>query len=194
MAKSAEATASSIADLESEIDTVQREIDRREEELADTQTVLTLLRKDYVTEMTHVEELIVENARTQEELDIKEQMRDSIAQELQGLEDDVAKYELEIEALTRTVTKTAAVQNALASKAEEVALLQVSAENAASTGTAILYGAEANPLKVAPARAKIVIACMLAALVLCGFFVCWAKIVSAEEGEADQRPPAKSAT
>ena len=179
LTKSADAAAQSIADLESEIDTTQRETDRLEQELEATEEVLALLREDYVAEMKRVEELVVENARKQEELDTKEELRKTIAQGMSALEEDVSNYQLEIEVLTREVEKTKGVQTALASKAEEAALLQVSAEKASRTGTAILYKAQANPLKVAPARSKIVLASMLGAFLLCCLLVFSAKTIRA---------------
>jgi capsular polysaccharide biosynthesis protein len=177
LAKSEEAVSQSIATLESEMDIVQREIDRQEQELGATMSVLAVLREDYLAEIVHVEKLIVGNVRKTEELETKTELRRSIANDVDKLEDDVAGFELEINILTRGVGKRQGVEATLASKAEEVALLKVSAENASRTGTSILYNAQANPQKIAPGRSKIVLASMAVAFALCGVFLFAAKMM-----------------
>ncbi len=177
LAKSAEAVSQSIATLESEMDIVQREIDRQQLELEATMSVLAVLREDYLAEIVNVEQLIVENVRKNEELETKTELRMTIADDVDELELDVAKFELAINILTRGVEKSQGVETALASKAEEVALLKVAAVNASRTGTSILYNAQANPQKIAPGRSKIVLVSMVAAFALCGVFLFAAKMM-----------------
>ena len=176
--KSAETAALLIPKLESEIDVIERETTRRERELQEaTEGLLKSFREDYLAELLRVEELIMMEVRKIEELSIKTELWEAIEKEINDLEEKSSKYELEIEVLYRKVEQTKRVQTALASKAEEIALLQVSVENAARTGTVILYRAEANPLRVAPARSRTVLASMLAAFILCGFLVFSAKLM-----------------
>jgi hypothetical protein len=177
LATSAEAAGKSIATLASEMDIVRREIDRQLQNLQATMSVLTVLREDYLAEIVQVEKLIVENVRKNEELETKTELRSTIADDVDILEVDVAGFELEINILKRGVEKRQGAEATLASKAEEVSLLKISAENASRTGTSILYNAQANPLKIAPGRSKIVLASMAAAFALCGVFLFGAKMM-----------------
>jgi len=84
---------------------------------------------------------------------------------------------LQIDQLTREVEKTKNVRMGIASKAETVALLQVTAESASRTGTAILYNAQADPDKVGPDRSKLVLGALAAGLLACAFAVCLAELL-----------------
>jgi len=168
-----------LVDLESEIDFTRNETIRQEIDLVLTEEELAFFRNAYMIERSRVEELRMENVLKRGELFVKENLRDTFAREVHGLDEDVVNFEQAIEVLTREVEKTKNIQNALASKAEEVALLQVSVENTSRTGTNILYDARANPPKVGSAQGKIVLACMIGAFLVCGFLVCSAKIIRA---------------
>ncbi len=180
LSKSAETTTLLLANLDSDIDFFEREIERRNKVLGNVEVMFTFFSEDYEGETLMVERLNLENIRMLEEIGIRETMRMDIAKEVMDLEEEIVEYDIAINLLVREVEKTKGVREALASKAEEVALLRVSVENASRTGTAILYKAQANPLKVAPARSKIVLAAMLVVITLCIIFVCSAKLIRSE--------------
>lgn len=172
LASSAEEVKQNMNELEVEIDQIQQELDRRTSALEATQGSLTLLRDDYIEERNLVDELIVDNMRKEEEKEIRQDKRDEYAKELDGLEVEVADSKLAIDQLTRRVETTENVRSSLAARAEAVDLLQLSANSASRTGTAIFYNAEANFNKVAPARTKMVLAAMVGALALASLMVC----------------------
>lgn len=156
----------SIGELESEIDAIERTVERRENELKSSQEVLRLLRQDYTTELNDLITLQSKQNRLGEEKDAKERVQQELEDELHRLEHETVTFEREIGALERLTEDTKSVRNMLASQANEVALLQVHAEQASRTGTVILYNAQADPQKVAPSRMKIVLAVMIVALLL----------------------------
>ncbi len=170
-------------ELESEIDTITEELDRREVALEATKNAIALLRDDYLEESKLVEELRLKNLRSQAERTMREELRNTLMTDAQSLEKSISEFTLNIDSLTRETEKTLNVRTALASKAEEVALLEVSTENATRTGTAILYNAQANPIKVAPSRSKFVLTAMAGAMLLCAFIACAAKLLE-EPGKA----------
>jgi chromosome segregation ATPase len=172
-----EAVATHISDLESEIDIILAKVGRLGNELSAEEGVVSSLRDDYTNEMKAIEMLKMENFRRQDELDIKRESRDETRKELNKMKKNTTNHELEIDALTRKVQKTEGVRTVLAAEAEEVALLQVSAKNASGTGTTIFFMGQANPQKVAPGRAKIVVASLLASLFVCLLLVWAARIV-----------------
>lgn len=171
-------------ELESEIDVITEELNRREAALEATQTSLALLRDDYLEETKTIEELSLKNLRSEAERATREELRKKLVEETGELEESISNFELEINELTRESEKTMNVRTALASKAEEVALLQVSTENASRTGTTILFGAQANPNKVAPARTKFVFGAMAVAFLACSVLVCAARLLKAPEKTA----------
>ena len=164
-------------ELESEIDVITEELDRRTTALEATKTSLALLRDDYLEEAKVVEELTLTNLRSQADREARGKLRDGLTEEANALDKSISDFELQIDALTRESDKTMNVRTALASKAEEVALLEFSTENATQTGTAILYQAQANPNKVAPSRSKLVLMTMVGAFLACSVLVCGAKFV-----------------
>jgi LPS O-antigen subunit length determinant protein (WzzB/FepE family) len=174
---SANTAADRIGDLEGEIDVVTREIARRERELHATEAALTLLHQDYLAEIHTVEKLTVQTERLRDELRVKEGLLRAFVDDLRTLEQATVDFQREIDALERDVDKTKSAQLVLASKAQEAALLRISAEKASSTGTAILYHAKANPLKVAPVRSKMVLASMVVAFGLFSALVVGLKVV-----------------
>lgn len=178
LARSAERTVGLITALERELDAIQKEIDRRERELEATEGTLELLHEDYVEEMNNVAKLERTLLRSKEERDAMDQMLESSRIEAHDLTQEILQSEEEIRALTRVITKTENVQEALGSKAEEVALLQVAAQQASETGVGILYEAIANPEKVGPARAKIVLAVMVLAFLMVSLGIVAKKVVA----------------
>ncbi len=175
--RSEEAVMQLTEELESEIDMITEELDRRTTALEATKTSLALLRDDYLEEAKVVEELTLKNLRSQADRKTRSELRDRLTEEANALDRSISDFELQIDALTRESDKTKNVRTALASKAEEVALLEFSTENATQTGTAILYQAQANPNKVAPSRSKLVLMAMVGAFLVCSVLVCGAKFV-----------------
>ncbi len=163
--------------LEREIDALTEELDRRQASLEATKAAITFLRSDYLEEIKLVEELRLTNMRSQAERDIRNEQRNLMMEEAHALEDDISQFELEIEILTRETDKTKNIRMILATKAEEVALLKFSTKNATQTGTSVLWKAQADSNKVAPARSKLVLASMMATLLACGFVVCTAMLL-----------------
>jgi uncharacterized protein involved in exopolysaccharide biosynthesis len=147
---------------ELELDTINQELDRRTAALEATEGAIKLFREDYLAERDSVEELEVASLRKREEMNVRMEKRDGLESQSERLDEDMTGYKLAIDRLTRDLDKTKNVRTALASKAEAVALLKVTVENASRTGTAILYNARANPDKVGPDRKKLVLAAMLA--------------------------------
>lgn len=168
-------------ELESEIDMITEELDRRTTALEATKTSLALLRDDYLEEAKIVEELTLKNLRSQADRETRSELRDRLTMEANALDKSISDFELQIDALTRESDKTKNVRTALASKAEEVALLEFSTENATQTGTAILYQAQANPNKVAPSRSKFVLMALVGAFLACSVLICGAKFVRETE-------------
>lgn len=168
-------------ELESEIDMITEELDRRTTALEATKTSLALLRDDYLEEAKVIEELTLKNLRSQADRETRSELRDSLTMEANALDKSISDFELQIDALTRESDKTKNVRSALASKAEEVALLEFSTENATQTGTAILYQAQANPNKVAPSRSKFVLMSLVGAFLACSVLICGAKFVRETE-------------
>ena len=170
-----------LTELEIEIDQIQQEIDRQTQVQEAIENSLKLLRDDFLAEKNRIEELLAENMRKQEEMDTRQEARDQIEDQVKVMEADISDYKLEIDKLTREVEKTKNVRTALASKAEAVALLQVTAENASRTGTAILYNARVNPNKIGPDRSRLVLGAMVVAMVACGLMLCTAKLLQESE-------------
>ncbi|MBX3175990.1 MAG: hypothetical protein KF886_01390 [Candidatus Hydrogenedentes bacterium] len=161
---SAQAAEARLIELELDIDQIQQGIDRREQALEATDGLIKLLRDDYLTERNRVDELIVANMRKEEERQIRLEKQAEFETVMGSLELEVADSELEIEQITREVETRKSIRTALAGRAETATLLQVASENAAQTGTGILYQAEANPQKIAPARTKMVLASTVVAV------------------------------
>ena len=102
---------------------------------------------------------------------LKKQVGD-IGKRIIEIEGHILKHQNIVTALERDVENYSNVRESLASKAEEVTLLKITAQQASRSGLDILYKAEINPEKVAPSRSKIVIgATFIVFLLLCGFFV-----------------------
>ncbi|MEA3366180.1 MAG: hypothetical protein U9Q79_11130, partial [Candidatus Hydrogenedentes bacterium] len=177
LAQSAETTNELLGELEREIDAIQREIDWREAQIESTDKVLTALREDFDDEAINIETLAVENARRQEELEVKQELREELSNRAKELDEEILTATQEIDTLEREIENALSIQSQLASKAEEVALLEIASEQASRTGTVILYHAEINPVKVAPARSKTVVMGMVVTFGLLAFLLIGAKMV-----------------
>jgi len=163
--------------LEVQIDELKQEVDRRTMTIEGAVAALKLLRDDYLMEKNKVDELSMVNLRKQGERQVRLAKRVEFEDRLRGLEGDLSDSKLQIDQLTREVEKTKNVRMGIASKAETVALLQVTAESASRTGTAILYNAQADPDKVGPDRSKLVLGALAAGLLACAFAVCLAELL-----------------
>lgn len=160
-----------IEELENEIDIIKAELTRREAALEATTTSLQQLREAYLEERKTAEELRLNSLKKEAERETRNQLLETLTEESTNLESSISGFKLEIDALTREVEKTKNVRMALATKAEEAALLGVSVENATRTGTAILFEAQASPDKVAPARKKLVLVAAMVAALVCIFII-----------------------
>ena len=172
LAKDLQSAVLRIAELGSEIDIIQRETLRRERELSGAnEELLSSFREEYLAELIRVEQLTTAEIKKREEINSQMDMSEAITKEVNLLEMDISDYKLQIDVLTRVVAKTEKVRIALAAKAEEAALHTVSKESAAATGTEILFRAEVNPLKISPARSKIVLVAILGTFICCGLVI-----------------------
>jgi len=163
--------------LETEIDEIQQEIDRQFQTVEAAVGSIKLLRDDYLAEKNRVNELIEVNKRKMEEKKIRLAKRSEFEDDVRQLAQELSDSRLQIDQLSREVEKTKNVRTAIASKAETVALIQVTAENASRTGTAILHSARANPDKIGPERSQFVFGAMAAGLLACAFAVCLAEML-----------------
>lgn len=178
---SAERVMESMRVLEEEIDLSKQEIGRRTIAMEATEGSLKLLHEDYLKEKNGVDALLVMNMRNNEERDIRLAKLAEFENQVREIEKEASDAKLEIEQLTREVTTTRNVRMALSSRAEAATLLQVSADNASRTGTAILFNAELNPGKVGPARVNFVLSSMLGAMLICCVCVCIAMLLREAE-------------
>jgi uncharacterized protein involved in exopolysaccharide biosynthesis len=178
---SAERVMETMRALEEEVDLSTQEIGRRTIAVEATEGSLKLLLEDYLKEKNGVDALLVMNMRNKEEREIRVAKRIEFENQVRAVEKEVSDATLEIEQLTREVTTTKNVRTALASRAEAATLLQVSADNASRTGTAILFKAELNPGKVGPARTNFVLSSMLGAMLVCCVCVCIAMLLREAE-------------
>jgi capsular polysaccharide biosynthesis protein len=171
----------SAEELESEIDTIREELERRQTALEATKTSIALLRDDFLEETKLVEELLLDNLRRIAERKMRDEQREEFTGDAEKLTTEISKNELAIGALTREVENSKNVRTALASKAEEVELIKVSVENAAQTGTSVFYPAQASANKVAPSRSKMVLLAMIVALAACSAIAIASKLLRESE-------------
>jgi len=174
---SAASVVEAMGKLELEIDQIKQEVDRQTVALTATESSLTQFLTDYLEEKNSVDKLLVTNLRKREERDTRLAKQEEFQGQVRVLEEQVAGANLEIEQLTREAATTRSVRSALASRAEAVTLLQVSAENASRTGTAVLYKAQLNPGKVAPARSRFVLFAAAAVMIASSALVCGALLL-----------------
>jgi hypothetical protein len=180
LTKSADSVSSLMENLEREIAEAKQEVDRREAALKDTETSITLLREDYLAEIKRVEEFESASLRKIEEKKTREERLAAFQDQARSLEEELSLSKLDLDMLGREVEKTKNVRNAIASKAETAALLQVTAENASRTGTTILYSAQADPTSLAFRGSKVVLATMLTTFLLASVLLMVAKVLRPE--------------
>jgi len=89
-----------------------------------------------------------------------------IEKEIQALENSIFNWEDTLAALDREVESRIQIRDSLSARAGEVEMLNISLQDVSRSGIALLYRAEANPIKVGPQRARIVAAAILAAFLL----------------------------
>lgn len=179
--QSAERVLTDLTTKEREIDVAKQELARRLIAEEATDGSLKLLHENYLKEKNGVDSLLVENLRKTQEREIRMAKRAEFEDQVRALEKEISDATLEIQVLDREVSTSRNVRMALASRAEAATLLEVSAENASRTGTAILFNAELNPGKVGPARSNFVVSSMLGALLLSCVCVCIAMLMREAE-------------
>lgn len=178
---SAERVMQAMRELEQEIDLSKQEMGRRTIAMEATDGSLKLLHEDYLKEKNGVDALLVMNLRNKAEREIRVAKRIEFEEQVRAIEKKASDASLEIEQLTREVATSSNVRMALSSRAEAATLLQVSADNASRTGTAILFKAELNPGKVGPARSGFVLSSMLGTMLACCVCVCIAMLLRESE-------------
>lgn len=167
-----------LAKIEEDILWAELQVSAKKRVISISRNTLGILAQDYQRERTQVESLALEQIRKRAEKALKEKLLKSSTLESEELQEEIAQLERDVNLVQREVDKIKDIRMLLATRAEEAALLKISAESASLTGTAILYNAQANPIKVAPTRSRAVLTSMLAAFSLCCFLVFLSKIVT----------------
>ncbi len=143
----------------------------------------------YREDRRRFEEVKKELEQAAAELTATEDLLAEAASSISQLEEKVYAGENTITQMKRDVDNLSNVRSSLASRAEEVKLLQVSMENVSRSGTVLLYGAEMDPDKVGPNRLRIVLIA-----ILLGFLVYSLLLVLREAvDQADSQSPAAAA-
>lgn len=143
----------------------------------------------YREDRRRFEEVKKELEQAAAELTATEDLLAEAASSISQLEEKVYAGENTITQMKRDVDNLSNVRSSLASRAEEVKLLQVSMENVSRSGTVLLYGAEEDPIKVGPNRLRIVLIA-----ILLGFLVYSLLLVLREAvDQADSQSPAAAA-
>ena len=89
-----------------------------------------------------------------------------LQEDIQKAEETYFKNNDALTRLARDVENRKGVRTSLAQKAEEMTLLSISAKQESRSGVAVLYPAEANPVRVSPKRTSSVLGSMAVAFVL----------------------------
>lgn len=110
-------------------------------------------------------------AEMESRLAAKQAKLEALSREIAELEKTVVAGESLLTRQQREIENLSQVRSSLAAKAEEVALLRVSMENVSRSGVVLLYSAQADPVKVGPPRARIVMAAMIAAGIVFSFLL-----------------------
>ncbi|MDP8235629.1 MAG: hypothetical protein P9M08_04540 [Candidatus Erginobacter occultus] len=120
----------------------------------------------YREDRRRFEEVKKELEQAAAELAATENLLADAASSISQLEEKVYAGENTIAQMKRDVDNLSNVRSSLASRAEEVKLLQVSMENVSRSGTVLLFGAEEDPIKVGPRRGRIVLIAFLLGLLI----------------------------
>jgi uncharacterized protein involved in exopolysaccharide biosynthesis len=166
--------ASRLEELQGRRAVLQESIKDNKYLVAHTRLQYQQTRNDIESHLTDLNTLL---ARKKAKGDEVEGLRTSI----RSLEKQVFKSQQYLDFLQRKVEDYKQVRGSFASKAQEVALLTISAKQASRSGTTLLYGAEANPLKVGPHRSVTVLASMAIAFVLLSFLIIFHEMVLRQE-------------
>ncbi len=174
---------SKVARGEAELETLRTEISALERELSPLAARVRDLRNalakeqellDYYENSYREDRKLYESgqkslAEMEAKLAAKKAKLDELSREIAELEKEVLTGDSQLARQERDIENLSQVRASLAAKAEEVALLQVSMENVSRSGVVLLYSAQADPVKVGPPRARIVLVSMLAALIVFSF-------------------------
>jgi capsular polysaccharide biosynthesis protein len=148
------------------VDELEGELRSYEASVESASEVWAVYRSQFNTDRVELKKLELEQARAEAQLKTKGDILKNLLKTRSSLEKEIVESEHTLDLLKRDVSKVAGISISLASKTQEMALVQVSAEQTSRSGTAILFRAVANPRKVWPPRAKIVLAAMFLAAVL----------------------------
>ncbi len=107
---------------------------------------------------------------------------------ISALEEEVYAGEMLVSRLERDVENLANVRSSLAARAEEVQLLRVSTEKTSRSGTFLLYGAEEDPVKVGPRRARAVLISVLFGFLLYSLILVLRSVLEEPEPERSAPP------
>ncbi len=124
------------------------------------------------------------------ELEAKRSSLEGIAVRVTRLEEQVYAGEDAVARQKRDLDNLSNVRASLASRAEEVALLRVSMENVSRSGTVLLYGAELDPIKVSPRRARTVLISIIFSFLVYSLFLVLREAVSSPEPGVPDKPSA----
>lgn len=149
-----------IAELREKMDLIDQQIEAKEEGITRSKAMLDILKGNYDADRKQLSEIRLKVQRDQFLLKIKKDILKGFDDERKELAESVSANEVMIAGLAREVTKMSGIANSLASKAVEIQLSNVSAQQASRSGVQILYHAEANPQKVGPGRMRIMVMVM----------------------------------
>jgi len=158
-------------DLKEEISRIELRIAAKQGDIDNLRTDLKELEADYREERSQLQALRLELVRLEYEKALKEDVLAESTAESEELQTEIARIEQDLQIQEREVARLTRVQSSLSTRAEEISLLQITAENASQTGTAILFNAQANPLPVAPRRVRIVLFAAIAAFMVCSVLI-----------------------
>lgn len=186
-----------IKDGEGELEKLRREISELRRDIAPLETkrnaLLSSIKKDrellahYLNAYNQGRQNYETGERELGEIEVRLALRQEklgrLEKEIVELEKSVYIGENEIARRRRDVDNLIQVRASLAAKAEEVALLKVSMENISRSGVILLYPAQADPIKVGPHRARIVLISILSGFLLYSLILVLGAVVRQDEPE-----------
>ncbi len=172
-----------IAELREKQDLIDQQIDAKNEGIAQSKAMLDILRSNYENDRKELSEVRLKVQRDMCLLRIKQDILSVFDRQRQESARSVSENEVLIAGLTREATKMSSIADNLATKAGEIQISMVSAQQASRSGVQVLYQAAPNPQKVGPYRSRILLIAMLMAF-LGGIFVVGARLYM---GLADTR-------
>lgn len=155
-----------VGKLRRDIDGLETEKNRFRRRIGDARALLDHYEANHAAQRRLFEEKEIELAVIRSRAEATEAELKKSEAEIAGLEETVYTNEDILNRLKRDVSNLATIRESLGSRAEEVALLRVSMEDASRSGTFLLYRAEADPIKAGPRRARIVLGAVFLVFVI----------------------------